>query len=706
MSVLQTLREKAGALVAGVIGVSLLLFVVSDFFGNNNAQRRKANKYYELARIDGEIVQYPDFEAKVQELTEIYKMSGSTEINEQMTESIREQIWQQILTDRLMGKTYRQTGLKVSPEEVETMVFGDNPHPIVQQLFTDPQTGMFNKSFLVNFLKATETDPNTKRYWLFFENQIINDKLNSKLVSLMSKGLYVTRQQSEFEAGLVSQSVDFSFAARNYATVPDSSIKVSTEEIKKYYDGHREDFKRTAVRDMEYMVFDILPSEADLKEAENWANNEKPEFAAAEDVVQYINLTADTRHTGFYKTLSEIPESIRPLAEKGDLNEVVGPYFEDGTYKLARIVNISERPDSVRAAHILLTPGPARTMAKAKAEADSLMQLVRSGIDFGTLAMAVSDDQGSAPVGGDLGWFGEGMMIVPFNNACFAANKGDLVTVETTYGLHIIKIIDQSRKVRKYDIGIVDRKVLPSNATTQRIYAEASQFAGTNDSYDKFNKTVADNNLNKKIALNITPEQKELPGMTQSRSLVMSLFEHSEKGSIVLDANSQAVFELPGMYVVAYCSRVQKDGIAPVEDVTSDIRFIMAKKKKGEIISDEMTKLTKEGKTLYDIASYYNTNVMDAAGITFRSYSVPGAGIEPGLIAAASASETGVLSKPVTGNSGVYLYVVNNAIPTTPEDVVMVRERLTSNYEIRASYEAFQALRDKKEVVDMRYKFY
>src|SRR5665648_264451 len=118
MSVLQTLREKAGALVAGVIGVSLLLFVVSDFFGNNNSQRRKANKYYELANIDGEIIQYPDFEARVQELTEIYKMTGSTEINEQMTESIREQIWQQILTDKLMGKTYKKTGLAVGPDEV------------------------------------------------------------------------------------------------------------------------------------------------------------------------------------------------------------------------------------------------------------------------------------------------------------------------------------------------------------------------------------------------------------------------------------------------------------------------------------------------------------------------------------------------------------------------------------------------------------
>jgi len=706
MSVLQTLREKAGPLVAGVIGLSLLLFVISDFFGNNNAQRRKANKYYEMARIDGEVIQYPEFEAKVQELTEIYKMSGSTDINEQMAESIREQIWQQTLTDRLMGKTYKKTGLAVSAEEVEMLVFGDNPHPIVQQLFTDPQTGMFNKSFLVNFLKATETDENTKRYWLFFENQIINDKLNSKLVSLMSKGLYVTGKQSEFEAGLAKQTVNFSYAMRNYAAVSDSTVNITTEEIKKYYDAHKDDFKRTAVRDMEYIVFDILPSESDLKEAELWATNEKAEFAAATDKVQYINLTADTRHTGFYIPLSELPESLRPLAEEGDLNSVTGPYFEDGAYKIARIVDIADRPDSVRAAHILLTPGQTRTLTQARVEADSLMQLIRAGIDFSTLAMAVSDDQGSAPVGGDLGWFSEGIMIVPFNNACFTGSKGDLVTVETSFGVHIIKILDQSKKVRKYDIGVVDRKVIPSNATTQKIYAEASQFAGTNDTYEKFNKAVAAGNLNKKLALNVTPEQKELPGLTQSRGLVMSLFERSEKGSIVLDGSSQAIFELPDMYVVAYCTRIQKEGIAPVEDVTTDIRFILARKKKGEIISDEIKKLTAEGKTLYDIASHYNTTVQDATGINFRSYSVPGAGVEPALISAASASETGVISKPVAGNNGVYVFVVNSAAPTVAEDLTLVRERLASNYEIRASYEAYQALRDKKEVVDMRYKFY
>jgi peptidyl-prolyl cis-trans isomerase D len=706
MAILQTLREKAGVFVAGAIGLSLFIFVISDFFGNSNTQRRKQKEYYELASIDGQSISYQDFEAKVQDLTEIYKMLGTNELTEEMSQNLREQVWQQILSDKLMSKTYNKTGLGVSPDEVEMLVFGDDPHPIVRQLFTDPQTGAFNESFLVNFLKATETDEATKKKWLFFEDQIINDRLNTKLVNLMSKGLYVTGKQSEYEAGLSLNTVSFSYIAHNYSAIADSSVKVSSDEIRDYYDAHKENYKRTAQRDMEYIVFDIAPSESDLKEAELWATNEKANFAAATDLEQYINLTADNRHTGIYKPLSELPESLHGLAESGDKSAVVGPYFEDGSYKIARIVDIAERPDSVRAAHILLSPKTGRSMAQARKEADSLMLLIKSGIDFNVLAMANSDDQGSAQVGGDLGWFSEGMMITPFNNTCFSGKKGDLVTVETTYGLHIIKIIDQSRRMKKYDIGVVDHKVIPSNITNQRIYAEASQFAGTNNTYEKFNKAVADGSLDKKLAMNVTPEQKELPGLEQARGLVMALFQNSKVGSIVLDNSSQAVFELPDMYVVAYCTRVQEEGIAPVESVASDIRFILAKKKKAEMISGEMKKMAAEGKTIYDIASYYNATVQDASGINFRSYSVPGAGIEPGLIAAASASEAGVLSKPVAGNNGVYMFVVNTVAPVAAEDNALVRERLNSNYQIRASYEAYQAIRDKKEVVDKRYKFY
>jgi len=651
-------------------------------------------------------VSYQEFEARVQDLADIYKMSGSTEINEEMMQSLREQVWQQMLSEKLMGKTYRQVGLGVSPDEVEMLVFGDDRHPIVRQLFTDPGTGTFNESFLVNFLKATETDDATKKYWLFFEDQIINDRLNTKLVNLMSKGLYVTGKQSEYENSLHENTVSFSYMVRNYASIPDSLVKVTSDEIRSYYDKHKDQFKRGASRDIEYITFEIAPSEEDIKETETWAVNEKENFAAATEVIQYINLTADTRYTGSYLTMDDLPESLRPLAETGDKTTVLGPYLEDETFKLARIIDIADRPDSVRAAHILLSPNANRTLAQARKEADSLIALVRSGIDFNLLAMANSDDQGSAQVGGDLGWFSEGMMVIPFNNACFSNKKGDIVTAETTYGIHIIKIIDQSRRVRKYDIGIVDRQIIPGSMTTQRIYSDASYFAGNNETYEKFNKAVAEGNLNKKLALNVTPDQKELPGLTQSRELVMALFQNSKAGSIITDNSNQAVFELPDQYVVAYCSRAQEEGVAPVEDVASEIRFILAKKKKAEIIAAEMKKLEAEGKSLNEIAAHYNTTVQDASGINFRSYSIPGAGIEPALISAASASEAGKLSKPVEGNNGVYMFMVSEVTPVAAEDLEMVKERMNSSYQIRASYEAYQALRDKNEVKDMRYKFY
>ncbi|HMT66448.1 MAG TPA: SurA N-terminal domain-containing protein, partial [Bacteroidales bacterium] len=327
MAILQDLREKAGPLLAIVIGISLLLFIVSDFFGSNTSQRRKANKYYQLATIDGESVSYQEFEARVQDLADIYKMSGSTEINEEMMQSLREQVWQQMLSEKLMGKTYRQVGLGVSPDEVEMLVFGDDRHPIVRQLFTDPGTGTFNESFLVNFLKATETDDATKKYWLFFEDQIINDRLNTKLVNLMSKGLYVTGKQSEYENSLHENTVSFSYMVRNYASIPDSLVKVTSDEIRSYYDKHKDQFKRGASRDIEYITFEIAPSEEDIKETETWAVNEKENFAAATEVIQYINLTADTRYTGSYLTMDDLPESLRPLAETGDKTTVLGPYL-------------------------------------------------------------------------------------------------------------------------------------------------------------------------------------------------------------------------------------------------------------------------------------------------------------------------------------------------------------------------------------------
>jgi peptidyl-prolyl cis-trans isomerase D len=705
MSALQFLREKAGVLVAGVIGLSLFLFVVSDFFGRGRGQRIKQKKYYELGRIDGEYISYQDYEQRVQNLQEIYKLSGTTNIDEATAETIREQMWQQIVREKILDVQYKNLGIGVSPEEVDEMVLGNEPHQIVKQLFTDKQTGQFNKSFLVNFLKSIEVDETAKKYWLFFENEIVADRMNSKYNSLVTKGLYITTKQAEFENSLSLRTADFSYLLKNYSDVSDSTIKVSDSEIQAYYASHKESYKRTAQRDLEFVAFDIIPSEDDKIQAKRWIDNTKGEFATSSEAVQFINNTSDTRHAGFYYPLSLIPDSLKAFVRKENLKEVYGPYLENGSYKLARVLDATDRPDSVHARHILISPKQNMTSEQVKLKADSLIKLIKSGLPFNLIALSNSDDQGSAQLGGDLGWIKEGQMVIPFNNACFTTKKGVVTTVETSFGIHIIEILDMSKKVRKYEVGIIDRKILPSALTNQKAYAEASKFAGTSDTYEKFNKAIADQNLNKRVANNITPQQKTLPGLEKPRSLIMSLFQ-SESGKIVVDVNQQAVFEIGDKYVIGYCTKVNEEGIAPEKDVKNDIRYSIIKDKKADLISAEFSTLKKEGKTLDDAAAKTGLKVMEATQVNFRSYSIPGAGVEPALAGAASVADQNVVSGPVKGNNGVYLINVNNVVTAASEDNKLLKERLITTFQMRGTYEAYEALKKKANVIDKRYKFY
>jgi peptidyl-prolyl cis-trans isomerase D len=705
MSTLQFLREKAGVMVAGVIGLSLFLFVVSDFFGRGRGQRLKQKKYYEIGRINGEYISYQDYEQRVQNLLEIYKLSGTSNIDEATSENIREQMWQQMVREKILEVQYKGLGIGVSTEELDELVLGNEPHPIVKQLFTDRQTGQFNKSMLVNFLKSIEVDETAKKYWLFFEDEIVADRMNSKYNSLVTKGLYVTSKQAEFEKSLAFRTVDFSYLLKNYSDVSDSTIKVSDSEINAYYTTHKQSYKRTAERDIEYVTFDITPSEDDKMQAVKWINNTKNEFATATDAVQFINTTSDTRHTGFYVPLSEIPDSLKAFTKKENMKDIYGPYLENGTYKLARLLDASDRPDSVHVRHILISPKQNLTLAQVKLKADSLLKVLKSGVSFQLVAKANSDDQGSAQIGGDLGWFKEGKMVVPFSNACFTAKKGVLTTVETNYGIHIIEVLDQSKNVRKYDMGIIDRKILPSSITNQKVYAEASRFAGTIDTYDKFNKAIASQNVNKRVANNITPQQKTLPGLDKPRPLIMALFQ-ADQGKIVLDASQQAVFEIGDKYVVGFCTKVSEEGTASEKDVKNDIRYSIMKDKKADLISVQLNNLKKEGKTLEDIASKAGVRVQEATQVSFKSYSVPGAGVEPALIGSASLADQNVISGPVKGNNGVYLINVNNVVTAAGEDAKLLKERLIASYQMRGTYEAYEALKKNANVIDKRYKFY
>jgi peptidyl-prolyl cis-trans isomerase D len=185
----------------------------------------------------------------------------------------------------------------------------------------------------------------------------------------------------------------------------------------------------------------------------------------------------------------------------------------------------------------------------------------------------------------------------------------------------------------------------------------------------------------------------------------MSLFQ-AEKGKIILDNSQQAVFEVGGKYVVAFCTKVQEDGIAPQKDVEVDIRFALLKEKKAELISAEFNKNNGSGKTIDQIAQAMGLTVQEATKINFRSYTVQGAGTEPALIAAASVAKQGVLTGPVAGNNGVYMLAANNVTATQGEDLKLLHDRLKSTFQMRGTYEAYEALRKGANIIDKRYKFY
>lgn len=706
MSVLQTMRERAGTLLAVVIGISLLGFILGDFLGSGGNRARAQQKYYEIAEIDGEKISYQEFDQRVQNLIEIYKISGNTTITEAMSESLREQIWEQMVEERVLGDQIDYLGIGVSSEEVESMVFGNEPHPIVQQLFANQQTGMVDRSFLVNFLKTTEYDPQAKAYWLFFEDEMVSSKSKSKLNNLIAKGLYVTSRQLEYEKSLNSQNVDFSYVMKSYSSLPDTAVNVTSADIEKYYNSHRNDFKQAASRDIEYVSFDVIASDEDVKQTEESIKSVMEEFATAENPVQFINLNADTRHLEVYRKLEDLPPMIADFAATEDRSTVYGPYVEDETYKIARLLDVEMRPDSVHVRHILIAPNDTRSRVNASAEADSLLNIIKGGNDFATLAMIMSDDQGSAQLGGDLGWFSEGQMLTSFNNACFENRKGDIVIAETSLGFHVIEILDQSRRVKKYHVGIIDRSIEASSATYQNVYSQASRFAGLNNTYEKFNKSIADDNLNKKVVTDIAPDQKEIAGLESPRYLIMSLYE-SKPNSIILDRSEQAVFELGNKFIVAYCTGVREEGFAPLKEVESDIRYILLNQKKADRLIADMENKSSEMDNIDDVAYALGLTVQEATGVTFSSFSIPGAGVEPAVISTATSLEEGTVSKPFKGNNGVFIIAVNSVNENTqPQTDDMLRTRLTTNYQMRAVYEAFQSLRDMSEIVDKRYKFY
>jgi peptidyl-prolyl cis-trans isomerase D len=701
MATLQNIRNRGGVLIAVIIGLALGAFILGDMLNSGSKLMRPSQ--LKIAEIDGETVQYPDFQKKVEELSEVYKMNTQqSQIDENTWEQIREQVWQGYLQENIIGKATEKLGISVTAEELFDLIQGKDPHPIIKQLFRNQKTGEVDKSAIIQFLKQLESNatPAQKSYWLYIENQIKQDRLNSKYSNLVSKGLFVTTDEAKKSLAAKNKSANIQYVMLNYSSIPDVNVKVSDDDLKAYYNKHKDEYKQEKTRSIEYVSFDVTPSEADKAATQKWINDSKTEFAATTDNQQYINANSDTRFDPSFSKSSELAPNLALWAFSAQPGDFYGPYFENGEYKLAKVDQFKMIPDSVQASHILINPQTIGSVEKAKAVADSLKRKIELGANFAEIALKYSEDPGSKTKGGDLGWFKRKQMVPEFEEAAFTGEVNKLYVVATRFGFHIIKPTKKGKETNQVRLAILTKKVEASSDTYQKTYIEASKFASENQTKDAFSKAIVAQKLDKKMAT-LTESERGVAGLDASRQLVRAAFT-TEPGNICINNEKSPIFEFGNKFVIAAVTGATEEGPSSFEEAKPRVELVVRKEKKGDMLADKLKSAT----DLSSAASINSTEVKEASGINFTSYSIPNLGFEPAVIGSVCSLPEGKISAPIKGNNGVFIAKVTSFTTGTDNDLKGEKNRIAQSLGYRAGTQVFEALKKNAAIVDKRSKFY
>jgi peptidyl-prolyl cis-trans isomerase D len=367
---------------------------------------------------------------------------------------------------------------------------------------------------------------------------------------------------------------------------------------------------------------------------------------------------------------------------------------------LCKIQKFEELPDSVNARHILIRVASQAEAAKAKSTADSLKRVLTLGGDFAALARKYSGDEGSAVKGGELGWFKRGMMVKPFDDAAFFGKVNDYQVVSSQFGIHLIQVTKRGNTTMNVQLATIVRNIEPSSQTYQQTYSQASKFASENRDLKAFRAAVTKQGLNKRLA-SLFEADKEVAGLENSRLLIRAAFK-AEVGQPVLSSEGTPIFELGTQFVVAQLSGIQEKGYSSLSTNKPTIEMAIRKDKKAEQLKAKMA-----GKTeLASLASSIGSTVGQAQDINFETYSIPGLGNEPAVAGVASVLEPGAVSKPVSGNNGVYVVKAIAVNKGGSSDIASEKYQNKMALGYRVSVQAFEALRENAGVVDKRAKFY
>jgi peptidyl-prolyl cis-trans isomerase D len=703
MSIIQSLRDRAAVLLSVMIAISLIGFLVQDAFIGRSGNLFSGPSTT-AGSINGKKIDLVEFNQKVNTAEQSYRAQG-LQTNEMMTQSIIENVWNGYIQEALINGEVEKLGLKVTPKELGTVLFSEDAPQEFRQMFTDRNTGMYDINAAKNWFNGVKKSTKEEDVRMVAD-QLINpiqiNLLTQKYVSLFTQGSYVPKwmiEKMNADNALIA-SVDF--AGGPYTAVVDSTIKISDQEIADYVNNHKEDFKQEYVKSLSYVSFSANPTSADSQKVFNGLNQLKAEFLSTNDEKGFVtrNNTTLPFYDGF-ALKSKLQMSAKDSIIAMGVGSVIGPYIDGGSYVIAKKVASKSMPDSVQLRHILVgtinpqTGQETRADSVAKKRADSIFNVIKAGGNFGALAAQLSEDEGSKQNGGEYNFSSTDAATLDkdFSNYMFNNPKGSFDVIKTSFGYHVIQIMDQRNFEPAYKVAYLAKNIVASDETDNTASSGATQFAGSSRDGKSFDETAQKMKVLKNFADNVK-EMDYGAGQLSSRALVKWAFEN-KVGTV------SEPFDLKDQYVVAIITNEIKEGVQPPALARVVVEPILRNKKKAEILSNKVgpeKNLEKIALTLGGTSGRIDT-------LRFADPFVTNIGTEIKVIGAAfNKKNLSNVSDAIAGQNGVFYVKVNNvsSLPSAAVDLVSQKKTIESQLKQFAGYSTMEALRKSAKIVDKR----
>lgn len=645
---IENIRNRQGLLLT-MIGIGMLGFLIPydavlALLGQGNAR--------DVGSVGGESISALDYRIEIDERRRL-GFSG---------EQLGDEVWSDLTSKIVWEDLYDELGVQVTDAEFQEMLFGDLDSPYMGRAF---YSNGENKSFWQQNFGAMLTTDQGKLNLLSYKRLILEKRQKEKVDALLAKAPYTNSLEGKYEHINTERKAEIKYVVKLYKNIPDGDVNLSEREVKTYFNAHKHEpkYEQKEGRDITYVKIPLGASDADVKameiELEAVADGWK-EADDAEDFATKANSgKADVRNVRLKQVETNLTESGFFSEAEGT---IFGPYTKGDQMVVSRVLERVMVPDTAaKCRHILLSAKNAKDeaeMAELGARADSLKQVLRKGGDFDDLVERFSGDPGSKSTGGVYDFFPKGQMVKPFEDFCFNERIGALGWVETTYGVHLIEVLDRRTEVEEARVAYITRDVAASAATARDAYAQASEFAINATSKESLLAAAEDAGYATGEAKDIVSNAKAIAGIRDASEIVGWAYR-SEKGEV-----SNPILT-SDFYIVAHLDAARSAGEPSFEDVEDEMRTGALNEAKGKLYAGKM-----DGANLEEVAEAVGETVKTATDLSIKFPTVRGSGAstEPKVAGAAFAIPNGMMSSPIVGNHGVWVIAPQSVTEASSKD--------------------------------------